>query len=313
MAITRSLMFVMTAACVTPIDEGAFEQAIVGGAQTTTTQFPTVVGLQAGAGNWFCTGVLIDKDWVLTVASCFDGITTAEIKLDDNTIADGGGTTIAVAEIHKHPSFNINSTTWIHDVAMLKLSQSVTDRTPSPLRRDAVPIGSSLTQVGFGVNSNSGGGGGVLRSLNTTTLDCAQANDSGITNANLLCFDADDGTSSCYGDGGAPAFLGGAVAGLVSGGTESSCTDGLDISTALMPELAFIDSKLPVTTPPTEEPTDPVTPPSDDPDQDSDPVDPDDDDDDGAPPTVRGCSTGGSTGGLVMMLGLALLALRRRR
>lgn len=310
MAITRSLPFVLLAACVSPVDEGVVEQGIVGGTQTTTAQYPTVVGIQEGAGNWFCTGVLIDKDWVLTTASCFEGVGSAQIKLDDDTIADGGGTTIAISEIHEHPSFDLNSTIWIHDVAMLKLAQSVTDRAPSPLRRETVAVGSAVTQVGYGVRNNSGDGGGILRSLQTSTLDCGQADDNGITNANLLCFDADDGDGSCYGDGGAPAFLGGAVAGIASGGTASSCTDGFDIFTALMPELAFIDSKLPVTPPP-EPPSDPVTPPTDDdPDPDPDPVDPDDDD--GPPPTVRGCSTGGGTGGL-FAIGLAALLARRRR
>jgi hypothetical protein len=57
----RSLLFVLLTACVTPMAEGEIEQGIIGGTQTTTTAFSTVVGLQHGAGNWFCTGVLVHK------------------------------------------------------------------------------------------------------------------------------------------------------------------------------------------------------------------------------------------------------------
>ena len=102
----------------------------------------------------------------------------------------------------------------------------------------------------------------------------------------------------------------GGVAGIGSGGTADSCTRGYDIYTSIAAELDFIEATLPATTtPPPDDGTTP--PPSGDPDSSGDPVDPEDDDD-RRPPTVRGCSTGGSTGGL-FALGLALLAIRRRR
>lgn len=308
---TRSLLLLLMAACVAPLGEGEVTQSIVGGTQATTSQYPTVVGLLEGGNNWFCTGVLVDKDYVLTSASCFEGITgQVQVRFDDATIDDNGGTTVAVTAINKHPHFDINSTTWSHDIAMLKLATSVTDRTPSPLHREAVPTATQVTQVGFGVRDNNGNGGGQLRSLATSTIDCGQAGDAGVSNANLLCFDAGDGTGSCYGDGGAPAFVGGAVAGLGSGGTSSSCTSGLDLYTALAAELPFIGDFLTTPTDPTD-PTNPTPPPTDTP-EDS-PTDPDTDGDDNERRLVpvSGCSTGGSGGGL--FLGLAAFLVRRRR
>jgi uncharacterized protein (TIGR03382 family) len=315
MALRRSLPFVLLAACVDPISEGEIESTIIGGTQTTTAEFSTVVGLLQGGNNWFCTGVLVHKDWVLTTASCFEGTAATQVRLDDSNLNDGGGRSINVAAIHKHPQFSISSTTWNHDVALLNLAESVTDRTPTPLRRTALALGSQVTQVGYGVSSNSGNGGGVLRSLSTTTLDCARANDAGITNANLLCFDADDGDGSCYGDGGAPAFIGTganrAVAGLASGGTDDSCTDGFDLYTAISAELTFIDGLLPSDTPP----MDPTEPPPMDPTEptgtDRDPEDPPDGDD--GPPIARGCNTGGDAGGfLALLLACAAVTWSRR-
>ena len=313
MLATRSIPLVLMAACVAPVSEGEATQDIVGGTQASIAQFPTVVGLLEGGNNWFCTGVLVDKDYVMTSASCFEGVgNQVQVRLDDQTIDDSGGRTVAVTTISKHPHFDINSTTWNHDIAMLKLATPVTDRTPSSIMRQTVSTATQVTQVGFGVSNNNGGGGGVLRSLSTSTIDCGQAGDAGISNANLLCFNASDGTGSCYGDGGAPALVGGAVAGIASGGTSQSCTSGLDLYTALAAELPFIAEFLPQATPPTDptEPTDPTdpTPPSDD-----SPTDPDDDDgdDERRLTPVRGCSSGGSTGGL-FAIGLALLAIRRR-
>ena len=319
MAMKSAFGFVVLMACVTPVDESVTDQAIIGGTQATTTDFPTVVALQQGNGNWFCSGVLVNKDWVMTAASCFDNTNTTQVRLGDANVADGTttGQTITVTEIRKHPSFDINSSVWSHDVALLKLATSVTDRTPSQIRRTAMTVGAAITQAGFGTNNTNGGGGGVLRSLATTSIDCAGAGDGGITNANLLCFNAADGNGSCDGDGGAPAFIAGVVAGVGSGGTGNSCTQGIDIFTSLTAELAFIDTVIPpVTTPP---PTDPPSPPpgggnpdpgSTDPNTPRDPNAPGDG---RGPTTAVGCSSSGTSSSWLMVLGVVFALVRRRR
>src|SRR5689334_8709561 len=84
MRLARSLPFLVLAACVTgesAPDESSLEQDIVGGTQASTTEFSVVVGLLHGNNNWFCTGVLVDKDWVLTAASCFDNTNATQIRL----------------------------------------------------------------------------------------------------------------------------------------------------------------------------------------------------------------------------------------
>lgn len=316
---TKLALLVSLIGCVAPADEGVIDQAIVGGTRATSTDFPTVVALQHGAGNWFCSGTLVDKDWVLTAASCFDDNTATQVRIGDADVTDGTttGVTIAVTEIRRHPQFSFSDTVWRHDVAVLKLATSVTDRTPTPIQRTVATVGTSITQAGFGESNNSGDGGGQLRSLVTATVDCATAGDSGVTNANLLCFNAADGTGSCYGDGGAPSLTGSgsarAVAGVSSGGTGSSCTSGLDLYTSLAAELAFIDLYVPVPATPTT-PTTP-TPPPNNPDGSgsgsSDPRDPTDDGKRG-PARAVGCSTGGDAGG-VAVLGIALVAFARRR
>ncbi len=300
-----------------PVQEGSTTQSIVGGSTASTTEFPTVVALQHGSGNFFCTGVLVDKDWVLSSAYCFAGNNDAtQARFDDGNLRDGNtsGRTINITEKHIHPSFNTNN--WGHDVAVLKLATSMTDRTATPVKRDTMGMGTTVQQAGFGARNNNGDDEGVLRTLTTSNVNCSQV---GLSDSMFLCFDASDGSGSCYGDGGAPAFtMGGTreVVGLGSGGTGNDCTSGFDVYTALSAELSFIDQFVPHTTPPPDEttpPDDTTTPPPSD-----DPRDPKDDDDDGSgngPPAAVGCSAAGGNG-VAMVLSICLagvMAVRRRR
>jgi secreted trypsin-like serine protease len=80
------LAVLVVPACVAAPDTGERSQHIIGGQTATTTAFPTTVALENSPGNWFCTGTLIDKDWVLTAAHCLEGETAGGLKIrfDDN-------------------------------------------------------------------------------------------------------------------------------------------------------------------------------------------------------------------------------------
>ncbi len=296
------LGLILLPACTT-LPVGEADQAIVGGEAAVSADFPTVVALENGPGNWFCTGTLIDKDWVLTAAHCVEGETAAGlmIRFDDTNINDTtGGKEIAVAEIHGNPDYN--GVAWDNDIALIKLATSVTDREPTPIHRPVAGPPTPVIQVGYGAVSDADQVAGVLRKLSTITIDCASTMDASIMAANVLCFDQRDGNGTCYGDSGGPSFISVngkyEVAAITSGGTVDSCMAGFDIQTAVAGELPFVDLTMTGVTPPD---------PNPDPNPNPNPTPPGGGDGSGG-----GCNTGGGSAGL-LLVSLAALFTRRRR
>jgi secreted trypsin-like serine protease len=255
----HALAIVLTACTAVPLD-GRTTQSIIGGVTASPLDYPTVVALEDTPANWFCTGTLITPDWVLTAGHCVaDGPTTGlHVRFDDADVNNAdGGKVVAVSEVHVHAEFTWEA--WDNDIALLRLAEPVTDRTPTPIHRDVVAAGTQVLDVGYGVEDNNDGGGGLLRKVEKVTADCASANDPTVSGDVLVCMDASDGRGSCFGDSGGPAFttIGGnrVVVGVTSGGTGDLCGAGWDLYTSVAAELPFIDATMAVAPTPDPEPT----------------------------------------------------------
>ncbi len=301
-----ALLLLVLSGCMDASTISTIESPIVGGQVASTADFPTVVALESGPGQWFCTGSLVAPEWVLTAAHCVEGETAATIKirLDDNNINDTtGGQEVAVVQVTPHPDYN--GFDWDNDVALIKLAAPITDRTPTRIHRSMPSPATSMIQVGYGAVDDNDMVAGVLHALTTTSIDCAMTGDASITNQNVVCFDQRDGNGTCYGDSGGPSFVQVGdtleVAAITSGGTVQSCLDGFDIQTSVFGELAFIDATMGTEPDPTD-PTNPTNPDPTNPDGPDDPAD--------TGEASGGCNAGGSAG---LLIGLAAFAVRRRR
>ncbi len=228
---------------------------IIGGTTVSVGQYPTVVAI---LNNSLCTGTLVAPDLVLTAAHCVtpsvlgyssqSQVTAATSVIVDTTNVYGtSGREISASETIPNPYFDIDNL-GDNDIGLVRLSQSVTDRTPSVINRlhnDAMP-GLTTTLIGYGLtdpyDDNSAGRLYVL--ANKSSIACTS--DLG-SDANLLCYTQSDGTGSCSGDSGGPSFatIGGAqkVVGVTSFGDRYCQQYGAYTRTDA--ELSFLDQNAP--------------------------------------------------------------------
>lgn len=201
---------------------------IVGGIPTPDGEYPDCAAVGSDDGQFFCSGVLISPDLVLTARHCVPGVGKVFLR-GSSLLKSSTGEYATVVEEVPHPT---------EDVALLKLSsasQVVPRRIARPCELPAQVA--EATAVGFGT-TNLGGtvGYGTKRQVDlpVSDLECARPAETGCRAgtemvAGLRALDKD----SCSGDSGGPLYIeiGGQplLLGLTSRGVKSDsrpCGDG---------------------------------------------------------------------------------------
>jgi Trypsin len=228
------------------------DQAILGGGTTLAGEFSGVVALLIAPAE-VCTGTLVHESWVITAAHCLAGKKASDVQVifDKVDIKATGGVAVAAAMLVLHPQFDA-AKLGDNDLALIKLATPQPARTKHLIARSAPATGAEITQVGFGAAAAPNVGTGIQRKLVTRSAECAAVGAGNLDPSKVMCFGANDGNGTCFGDSGGPSFvtINGAlaVAGVTSFGADDLCT-GYDAVTLLSAELAFIDQYVPKSLP----------------------------------------------------------------
>eukprot|EP01080_Neovahlkampfia_damariscottae_P001662 gene1662-432_t len=134
-------------------------QLIAGGTKATSGQIPYAVALTENDEiTHFCGGSLINKDWILTAAHCFDnGTQIADVTFilgRLNLPSQTGGIALTAKRAIIHPSYDERNTETNYDIALVELSTSVAETAEikyiTPHQGDDVPVGTNVVVSGWG-------------------------------------------------------------------------------------------------------------------------------------------------------------------
>ncbi|XP_069041476.1 trypsin-like [Lepisosteus oculatus] len=239
------LLLFFGAAVAVPMEDGR----IIGGQECTPNSKPWMASLNYG--YHFCGGVLINDQWVLSVAHCWYNPYYMQVILGEHNVRRFEGTEqlMKTNTIVWHPSYDYQ--TLDHDIMMIKLFHPA--RLTGAVRPISLPsgcprAGQSCVVSGWGSMQTDGANGAtVLQCLEVPVLSQAQCETAypGMITSTMMCAGyLEGGRDACNGDSGSPLVCGGELQGLVSWGQGCAQPGYPGVYTKICSLLSWITSTM---------------------------------------------------------------------
>ncbi|XP_026040585.1 serine protease 42-like [Astatotilapia calliptera] len=212
----RSLIFVLLIGAAFALDD----DKIVGGFECTPYSEPHQVSLNSG--YHFCGGSLINQNWIVSAAHCYESRIQVRLGEHDISVNEGTEQFIDSSRVIRHPqydSWNIDN-----DIMLIQLSQPASLNSyvqPVALPTSCAPAGTMCTVSGWGNTMSSTADRDRLQCLNIPILSYSDCNNSypGMITDSMFCAGyLEGGKDSCQGDSGGPVVCNGELQGIVSWG-----------------------------------------------------------------------------------------------
>ncbi|CAL8289936.1 unnamed protein product [Merluccius merluccius] len=241
-----ALLLLLGAAAAVPRQDGK----IVGGQECEPNSRPYMASLNYG--YHFCGGVLINSQWVLSVAHCWYNPYYMQVMLGEHDVRVFEGTEqlVKIDTIVWHPQYDY--TTLDYDIMMIKLFHPVevtATVAPISLPRSCPSGGEPCSVSGWG---NMAMGGEVNLPTRLQCLDvpiveeaACEAAYPGMISPRMMCVGyLDGGRDVCNGDSGSPLVCSGQLRGLVSWGRGCAEPNSPAVYVKLCMLLPWIDETL---------------------------------------------------------------------
>jgi secreted trypsin-like serine protease len=194
---------------------------IIGGVEANAGQFPYAAAIYVNTadGTYFCSGALLNRQWILTAGQCVDGALLFSIRLGSNSLKsnDPNALTVATDNYFLHPDYD--PLTLNNDVGLIKLRMAITltdyIKSITILSSNTIPPAANVITIGWGQTSDEVAG--LVDDLNYVYLvtlsneECRLAFGNQV-NDNMVCVDGNYNEGTCRGDLGSPLIqYGGSV------------------------------------------------------------------------------------------------------